>query len=121
MGDYTLEQKLAILEKMKQVQEKNHFSVNHFSKKGGHFHSKSVPTERTDRLRTVSWEEEYPVMKRSFGKLRFLFALFLLIGYFIIHFTDFSYKAFNANAVETIISDDFSIKQIQDLIKNFTK
>lgn len=110
MSDYTLEQKLAILEKMKQDQERNRFAMGRRS-----------AGERTERISVVSTMDESRTMQNSFGKLRFLFALFLLLGYFYIHFTGFSYKTFDAKAVETMIDSNFSINQAKDFLKNIEK
>lgn len=112
MSDYTLEQKLAILEKMKQEQAKNEFSLGKRNRFTGNGFSDSLPDLKNSSGSGTT---------RSLGRLRFLFAFFLLAGYFILHFTGFSYKTFYAKAIETMVSESFSKENATQIWKSIEK
>lgn len=112
MSDYTLEQKLVILEKMKQEQAKNEFTLGQ---------RRPTTIERNPAYTKTSVNSNEHLTSRSLGKLRFLFALFLLLGFLFLHFTGFSYKTFQAGTIENLISDDFSLKEAKDFLKNIEK
>ncbi len=113
MGDYTLQQKLILLDKMKQDQERNRYAIGAKREKS---HSASLSVHSMPDL---SYDET--TMGKTFGKIRFLFALFLFLGYLFVHFTEFSYKTFDAKTVESAISKEFSLKDAEKMWKNIEK
>lgn len=116
MSDYTLEQKLAILEKMKREQARNEIFVQRKRNYGAASRKDSTYNSTYDGDFT-----ELSQMSHPFAKLRFLLALFLLAGYFILHFTGFSYKTFYAESVEVTVSSMVSAENIKEELKEFVE